>query len=341
MLDRKLISARYNKIESRLLNDNDKVVYSTLDYHKSIFWGDFCTTIDVTRLSAFSRIVKIVRSGVKTFKYDKFFVTGGERTDLLALSILSLIPWVTRKFVVVDAHWQKKSGVVGLLQNTMLFFSRRIITQIQVHSDEEKELYPLLFPIDKNRIKVIPFSTSIMGYKLNLENNEFILSGGGSFRNYKPIIEISNDLPISVKLGIPESFMRNFSYLESSKNIEIISNWSNSEYFSQMSKCEIFLMPLESGLNRTAGDQTILNAMFMRKVVVISNSITARAYIKHGVTGLIYNEGDSSSLLEVINYWIGLSSTKKKKILDKAEFEANTKFSEQRRLLKTAIMGIS
>lgn len=342
MLNKYTINNRYTKVEKFIIRRNKTRVFSTLNYHKSKFWDEFCTTVDVAALTGIRRILKIVMIGLQSYRYDRFFVTGGERTDLLALTILALFPWVSKKFVIVDAHWQKKTGLLGLMQNIILLLSKRIVCQVQVHSNEEKELYPSLFPVNKDIIKAIPFSTSIMGYDINISNENFILSGGGSFRNYQPILDLDGKLPMQVKLGIPKSFLKFFPYIDNNyTQINIVNNWSNNEYFYEMSKCDIFLMPLESGMNRTAGDQTILNAMFMRKLVVISDSITARSYIQHGVNGFIYEEDDANSLLSVIADWKNLNEKDKEVLLDKAEFDANTKYSEKRRLLKTALTGIS
>lgn len=333
------INNRYENLETLFLQNNEVRVLSTLDYHKSEFWNDFCSTVDVSKESGIKRIVTITLSFFKARgKYDRFFITGGEKTDLVALFILSLFPWINKKFVIVDAHWQKKEGLLGIFQKIILFFSKRIVRQVQVHSAEEAYLYPKIFPIDKNTMKVVPFSTSLMGYKIEPSNEGFMLSGGVSFRDYKPLYSIAKELPLPVKLGIPGGGAEGNENL---KRISVFGDWSNSEYFSQMSKCEIFLMPLQSGLNRTAGDQTILNAMLMRKVVIISDSITARTYIKHGINGFVYSNDDPSSLLRMINHWISLSKEEKNTILDAALFVANTRYSERRRLLKTAMVGVS
>ena len=338
------INTRYDKFETQFIENNNVRVLSTLDYHKSVFWQNFCTTLDVSQERGYRRIIKIVFYAMKLrHTYDRLFVTGGEKTDLIAVMILSFIPWVNKSVVIVDAHWQKKKGLLGLFQTFVLFTSKRILIRVQVHSREEEKIYPDIFPIDKSIIQVIPFSTSLMGYQIEVLNEGFMLSGGVSFRDYSPLLSIIDDIPLPVKLGIPGGLSDEYkSHKQKQSNkIKVFESWSNSEYFSQMSKCEIFLMPLKSNLNRTAGDQTILNAMLMRKVVIISDSITARTYIKHGVNGLIYSNDDPESLLHMINYWLSLDEEGKNTLLDNAFFAVNTRYSERRRLLKTALLGVS
>jgi glycosyltransferase involved in cell wall biosynthesis len=107
------------------------------------------------------------------------------------------------------------------------------------------------------------------------------------------------------------------------------------EFYKKMSQCRIFAVPITPGLERCAGDQSILNAMSFGKIVIATDSIATRLYIKNGINGFIVPESNPSKWRDMIDYIYSLDEKEYEKIGSQAEYSAKYVFSEKMRLYKT------
>jgi glycosyltransferase involved in cell wall biosynthesis len=68
-----------------------------------------------------------------------------------------------------------------------------------------------------------------------------------------------------------------------------------------MRRARVVVVPLQAGIERSAGQQTYLNAMALGKVVITTDSPGARDYIDDGSTGVIVPPGDERSLAAALS----------------------------------------
>jgi glycosyltransferase involved in cell wall biosynthesis len=316
-------------------------ILSTLRYHKVPFWYENVHTLEPCRESAAARLTQSIgikdpsmiwRLLTQAGSYDLVLLTGGERGDLLYLALAGAMPWMRTPHIIVDAHWQPASGFAGLMQKLILRIGRRLTLQVQPHTAEETRIHHQYFGIPPEISVVVPWSTSLIGYEFPTQNGDSIVTGGLSYRDYKTFFEAIAPLPYPVEVGLPHGFQTPHANGIDPRRVRIHNTLSNEEYMRKIATCRVFAMPMEPGLLRSAGDQSILNAMYFRKIVIVTDSIVARAYIRHGENGFIVPESDPIAWREAIDHAMKLSEAAYDRIAGQAEFDAKVRFNEYFRI---------
>ena len=322
-------------------------ILSTLPYTKSAEWSRCVDTLS-PRASVLGRLTRrigipdpglIVRLLWRANQYDIVLLAGGERADLLYLALAGMLLWIRTPHVIVDAHWQKSAGLAGFAQTLLLRMGRRLTRQVQPHSPEEVEIYHRLFAIPKDRIRPIPWSTTLTGYEIPIpdEPEDFILTGGYSFRDYRTFLNAVQSLPVRVEIGLPQSDVSSQvrEMASGNPNVSIVSGWNNWQYLNRTAQCRIFAMPITPGMTRCTADQTILNAMYLGRIVVATDSIASRLYIEHGVNGFLVRERSVEDWLRVLRMVLALDPERDREVRVRAAYDARVRFNEALRIAHT------
>jgi hypothetical protein len=321
-------------------------ILSTLPYTKVTWWTQCVETLKRGALSRFMRRVRMPDVSLPfqillcAPRYDLVLLTGGQRIDLVYLAMAGLAPWIRTPHVIVDAHWQKASGVAHWLQRAVLRMGRRLTAQVQPHSTEEVCLYHDVFGIPTEVLHPIPYSTSLTGWDVTpasaAEVGDFVLTGGLSFRDYDTLFAAVRQLELKVEVGLPEHRIsrRIVRRGRGCPNLRF-HTWSNGQFIRKMAACRAFAVPIQPGLTRCTADQTILNAMYFGKVVVATNSIASRVYIQHGVNGFLVPEGSVAGWVETMQQVYGMTDAEYSRIGQHAAYDARVRFNEQLRLTRT------
>ena len=316
-------------------------ILTTLPRAKVDFWNRLVHTVGPrpNRLAFLASKVGIPDSGViprllaGAPRADIVLLAGGERADIIYLAIAGLLPWIRTPHIIVDAHWQKAPGLVGSIQRLLLRAGRRLLVEVQPHSHEEIEIYHREFGIAERVLRPVPWSTSLIGYVFPDDlgsERPFILSGGHSFRDYPPLIHAAGALGITLKIGIARAAVTTDlrRLVDAHPNVELHCNWNNSEYYRQIAACSVFAMPIEQGLTRSTADQTILNAMYLGKPVVATDSIGPRIYMRHGVNGFLVREPSADAWEAALARALSLSPDACSTLASEAAFDARVRFNE-------------
>lgn len=322
-------------------------ILSTLPYRKVPFWTRVTRTL-APRPNLLSRLTKragipdvflVFRLLARAHRYDLVLLAGGERADLIYAAVAGLCPWIRTPHVIVDAHWQRAGGTAHKLQKLLLRLARRLVVQVQPHSQEEGPLYQQIFGIPLDRLHAIPWSTSLLGYQLPapVAEGDFILTGGFSFRDYNLFLEAAGRTGLPVKIGIPKSQVTAefAARVARHPNITLHTDWSNEQYIHQMAACRVFAMPIEQGLTRSTADQSILNAMHFGKPVVATDSIGPRIYLRDGINGFLVHEATVDAWAEALKHAFELNEHARARIATEASFDARVRFNEPLRLART------
>jgi glycosyltransferase involved in cell wall biosynthesis len=243
--------------------------------------------------------------------------------------------------VIADAHWQKADGIAYQLQKLLLRLGRRLTVQVQPHSVEETVVYHELFGIPREQLRAVPWSTTLMGHDVSPakpeEAGEFVLTGGTSFRDYPTLLEAVRGLDLHLKIGVPQRLLSRglADRLSGFPNVSVHTNWTNAQFIRQMASCRVFALPIQPGLTRSTADQTILNAMYFGKIVVATDSIGPRIYIKDGVNGFLVPEASVSRWRETLEKVQRLSDNELAEIGRRAAYDARVRFNEPLLLVRT------
>lgn len=327
-------------------------VVSTLPFCKVGFWRDSVTTVEANAHSSSGIMGRIWRRlGVPdptvisrllrlAPRADVVLINGGERADLFYLALAGLMPWIRAPHLIVDAHWQPgETKFLRAMQRTILRLGRRLLAEVQIHSPEEIALYERNFGIPRHLLKPLPWSTSLHGYRIRRQagTGDAIVTGGHSYRDYATLLAAVAGQPWDVRIGLPASPVtsRVREAAAALPNVSVVSDWTFDQYWQQVADSRAFAMPIVPGLQRCTADQTILNAMALGTIVVATDALSSRLYIRHGQTGFLVPEGDPRAWRETLSHVHALPQAEAQRIRDAAQHEASTTFSEEERLLKT------
>lgn len=317
-------------------------ILSTLPYTKIGFWND-CVDTYPLGAGVFKYIIGLIKLAPR---YDLVLLTGGERVDLVYLAVVSLLPWVKTPHVIADAHWQKADGLLYILQRAILRCGRRLAAQVQPHSQEEVLLYHKIYGIPLRTLRPVPWSPTLTGHNVSPatqdESGNYILTGGKSFRDYDTLFNAITGLDVQVEVGLPagsasQMIMGKWRGLP---NVSFYMGWTNAQFIRKIAGCRFFVMPIASGLTRSTADQTILNAMYFGKIVVATSSIGSRIYIEDGVNGFLVQEGSANDWRNVILKVLSLTDSEVRSIGERAAHDAQMKFSEPMRLVRTLVSAL-
>jgi len=350
----------HSKIEEQLFLQQERIrrvrercaghrILSTLPFSKTDFWSESVDTLPSRRnfLSSLTERVGIPDISIifklvaKAHRYDLVLLTGGERADLLYLAIAGLLPWLRTPHVIVDAHWQKSGGIAHLLQKLLLRLGRRLTVQVQPHSTEEVSIYHDVFGVPLDTLRAVPWSTTLAGHDVTPasadKSDNFVLTGGLSFRDYETLLAAVRGMDLRVEVGLPgnPSAKRVVELGRDLPNVVFHTDWSNAQFVRKMAACRVFALPIEPGLTRCAADQTILNAMYFGKVVVATDSIGSRVYIKNGVNGFLVPERSVSGWSETLKRVYHMPEAQYLEIGRRAAYDSRVLFNEPLRLVRT------
>jgi glycosyltransferase involved in cell wall biosynthesis len=348
-LEAQQIEAQRERIRGLTARRAGRRILSTLPFSKTEFWAEHVETVPAARnlLSPLTERVGIpdlsilFKLAAKAHEYDLVLLTGGERIDLLYLAVAGLLPWVRTPHVIVGAHWQKAEGLGYLVQKLLLRLGRRLTAEVQPQSTEEVAIYAEAFGVPTERLNAIPWSTSLGGHDVSPatagEVGPYILTGGLSFRDYYTLFEAIKGTDLRLEVGLPDhpSAARIVARGRQQPNVDVHTDWSNAQFVRKMAGCRFFALPIEPGLTRCTGDQTILNAMYFGKIVVATDSIGARVYIKDGVNGFLVPEGSVEAWKEALTRVSALDEDQREAIGRRAAYDARVLFNEPLRLVRT------
>jgi glycosyltransferase involved in cell wall biosynthesis len=75
-----------------------------------------------------------------------------------------------------------------------------------------------------------------------------------------------------------------------------------TRYDELLRAASVVVVPIEARRDRSAGQQTYLNAMALGKPVVVTDALGVREYVEDGRTGLIVPPGDPSALRTALQW---------------------------------------
>ncbi|NNM65283.1 MAG: glycosyltransferase, partial [Burkholderiales bacterium] len=325
------------RVDSLLHRCRNLRILSTLPYTKIEFWNDCVTThpLQGSRLSYLWRLI------TQAPKYDLVFLTGGERIDLIYLAFAGLMPWMKTSHVIADAHWQKAHGLLYALQYLLLRMGRRLTAQVQPHSDEEIEIYHRIYGIPIDRLRAVPWGSTLTGYDVSPasreERGDYLLTGGLSFRDYETLFKAISGMEVQLQVGLPsgaqaDALMKRWKH---TSNIHFYTDWSNAQFIRKMAGCRMFVIPIVAGLTRSTADQTLVNAMHFGKIVIATDSIGPRIYIRHGINGFLVPAESAQAWREAIRDALTMPVEVQRVICERAAYSAQVEFNESLRMIRT------
>ena len=174
------------------------------------------------------------------------------------------------------------------------------VNKIVVWSNKYIDNLSLHLGLPANQFVSIPYKSNHSKFKpISIKQEGYLFSGGNSARDYDTLFKAVKGLDVQVLVSTTMPSVLSCSSVPD--NVILLS--AREPYFSRLMAGSLFnILPLESGMIRGAGEQTICNAMFHGKTTIALDNISASDYIEDNLDGFVLAPGDDIGLREKIEF---------------------------------------
>jgi glycosyltransferase involved in cell wall biosynthesis len=260
--------------------------------------------------------------------------SGRFHPDVLAIVLLGFWSKDRRPLIALYGDmWQPNHGPRGWLDRLLIFLADRVVDRYIVFSSEEMDLFPVLWNIQKSKMRHCEYFYSFTPEELTTpppSAGDYVFAGGNSLRDYEPLIEVARQIP-ERRFVIASGLLKGRSDLPPNVRTGQVSH---SEFVNLMKSSAVVVVPVRKGLLRSSGQQTYLNAMMLRKPVIVNEVFGVKDHLKHGETGLVV-DGSSESFLGALQ-WVfdPAHAAEVAQMVEKAHQVAQNQFSKEQHVYK-------
>ena len=268
---------------------------TTLPYTRRAAWTERADIAGADGTPAPRVVARLVRDAAR---YDALVLNGSVRRDQVAAVL------VARRrrrpvTVLVDATWKTAGdGARGRARRAAVRSLDHPDAHYCVLSEEEARLFPANWAVPAERVHVTPFHWVLDERTVEPvpEADGGVFAGGDSVRDYGPLFEAAAGLPAPVTIASrtppPERLPENVT----------LGPVEPARYDELFRRASVVVVPLEARRDRSAGQQTYLNAMVLGKPVVVTEATGVRDYIEHRQTGLIVPPADAGAMRAALDW---------------------------------------
>lgn len=260
------------------------------------WWREHADVVNRRDYSKGGYVSAVVRAASR---YDAVLLDGSVgASELYAdLLIAGAIRRRAKRIVISDATWKRGR----LLDRAAMGAGLRVVdsprTIYCVLSSAELETFPQAWRIDPSRVVFTPFCYTLTDDELDAPTSEedYVFAGGDSMRDYGPLLEAAPALRAQVTIA-------SATLAGTSTPANVTAQFVPPAEFSRLLRsASVVVVPLRSA-ERSAGQQTYLNAMALGKLVVITDAPGVRDHVKNRVTGLVIAPSDARALVEAVSW---------------------------------------
>jgi glycosyltransferase involved in cell wall biosynthesis len=277
-----------------------KQVLTTLHFPRRAAWRE---RVDVLRPDR-GRGPALARTLVRASKrYDAMVVDAdGRPLDQMAAAVLIARRRRRPRVIFADCAW----GVGGSLLDRLT--ARAAVRLIDgphvhycVHARDHQHRFPEIWRVESRRVHLTPYYYTLSEEELALPTGRdgSVFAGGYSNRDFAPLVEVSLRVSAPMTLATERLSAEQRSQLPARVRAGRISH---DEFVRLMSRASVVVVPLEHRTDRSAGEQTYLNAMAMGKPVIVTDTMGVRDYVEHEQTGLIVPPRDPDALAHALEW---------------------------------------
>lgn len=226
--------------------------------------------------------------------------SGRIHPDVLAAILINLWPPKKRPMVIfMGCMWQRDPGLAGLIEKVLIRLADRVIQGYAVQATEEIKVFSETWGIPVSKIRLCKYY-----YTLTKDEiidppppvEDIIFAGGNSHRDYDTLIRAAEELP-DMKFVFATNVLDGRSLPANIKAGQV----SRAEFMRLMQACRAMVTPLKTGLSRAAGQQTYLNAMFLKKPMIVNDAYGVRDHVIDHEDGLIV-DGTVKGYVDALRY---------------------------------------
>jgi glycosyltransferase involved in cell wall biosynthesis len=292
-------------------------------------WAARCEMIDSDTFSRLSLMGRLMREAPdhRALILDGSVGPSDLYADLLAAIAIRRRPGGVRMPIVVgECQWKLGGGWIDRLTTRL---GLRALDGPNVAycvlSRWERDRFANTWGVDPDRVFVTPYCHTLSDEDLAAPTSrrDGVFAGGNSLRDYGPLVEAARQLDEQVVLAT--------KLLEEPLPANVTAEPVAPErFFELLRDARVVVVPLADRDDRTAGQQTYLNAMALGKPVIVTDSPGVREYVEDGRTGIVVPPADAAALGNALNWILDpVNAAAVDRISAAAEHTARTRFSPE------------
>ncbi len=240
---------------------------------------------------------------IATHRGPAVAVTYGNSTGYVVAALQALFAPFRRPVVHVMFDFlmdAPRSGIGGLLDRAKASIFNRAVACAVIWGKQDVPLFARTHGLDRSRLRFHPYHKTLdilTAEDCDEGDDGYVYCGGNVGRDFRLFIEAIGPL------GIPA-----FVATQMPGVAEMARQWPQItvrgvtpvEFRQIMARATIVAEVHPDSFFRSAGHQTMLNAMHFGKPVILSDERSAEGYVRHGIDGLVTPAGDREALTEAI-----------------------------------------
>lgn len=236
----------------------------------------------------------------RQFRGTAAFVTYGSKTGFALAGLQTLArPWIQpRTHVIFDLLLEHpRRGMAGVYDRLKMMVFHRSGARAVVWGQSDATDFACAYGLPGDRFFWHPYHTTLDEFAYDQRDDGFIFAGGNNGRDYTTLIAalVGIDYPVFIATTDPRvpPLARDLPQVT-------VRGVSPAEFRRLLAACTFVIEAHPRDFFRTAGHQTLLNAMSLGKPVILADERSARGYIDNGVEGLVVPAGDVARLHRAI-----------------------------------------
>jgi len=278
-------------------------ILSTLPYGDFPEWTERVDIFDREGLSLPAFLRRLL---VEVRRYPAVILTGTWQADQIAAMLIARMR-TPPPVIMADASWRRGTNALDRLARVSAvraMCGRHMI--FCVLSSWELDRFPVKWRVSADRVRFTPFCFTLPEPELDLpvRDDGGVFVGGGlrrgrrrdPLRDYGALIEAAPHVEAPITIASNE--------LDSARlppNTRA-GPVSRERFARLLREAGVVVVPIRAGIDRSAGQQTYLNAMALGKPVIVTDTPGVRDYIDDRETGLIVPSGDAEALAGAITW---------------------------------------
>lgn len=223
-----------------------------------------------------------------------FSSRGYLKPELLATAVMGLWPRFLRpRIIFYGEMFEPNGGWRGRAEKLLMRLVDRAVYRFALHSSAEIPIFTKTWGISPAKVRATSFFNKHARADASVTpqpRGQHIFAGGTSFRDYEPLIAAAHLMP-DCQFVICTNRLDGRIDLPPNVRAGLVSP---AEYDSLIATAAAVVVPLQQDVHRITGMLTYLQAMWVKKPVIVSDTLGVREYISDGETGLIVDSSPQS-----------------------------------------------
>jgi hypothetical protein len=271
-------------------------IFSTLHCPELPEWTERVDSLDIHGLSLLE-VVRRIRAAAD--HYRVLVLDGTARAEQVAAAYIARMRRPPR-LLLTCAQWKRGSSLPDrLLRDAGMRAMRGSHVTYCVVSNWELERFPQIWRVPPAQVRFTPSCFTISPDDLDLPVAEDwgIFSGGDSLRDYTPLLEAVGGIEVPVTIAT------HLLGAEADVPANVSVGGVSRERFAELNRrAAVVVVALADASDRTAGQQSYLNAMALGKSVIVTDAPGVREYVEDRKTGLIVPLGDAGAMSAALRW---------------------------------------